>query len=118
MIDYLVSANSATSLNPDGSPLTFRTAVHGAERDSWKNAEDTEISRLLNTTTRHAIHLEEQPLGRRDDTTYYNLKQKKKYNDDDMNKVYAFEVQQVVIASTTTGLRKLTPQPYPLLSCF
>ena len=35
MIDHLASANSATSLNvnPDGSPLTFRTAIHGAERD-------------------------------------------------------------------------------------
>jgi hypothetical protein len=88
-INHLASANSAASLNvnPDGSPLTFRTAVHGAERDSWKNAEDIEISRLLDTTTMHAIHLEEQPLDRRSDTTYYNPKPKEKY-DDDMNKVY------------------------------
>ena len=88
-INHLASANSAASLNvnPDGSPLTFRTAVHGAERDSWKNAEDIEISRLLDTTTMHAIHLEEQPLDRRGDTTYYNPKPKEKY-DDDMNKVY------------------------------
>jgi len=70
-IDHLVSANSAVSLNvnPDGSPLTFRTAVHGAERESWKDAEDTEISRLLDTSTMHAIHLEQQPLDRRGDTT-------------------------------------------------
>ena len=88
-INHLASANSAASLNvnPDGSPHTFRTAVHGAERDSWKNAEDIEISRLLDTTTMHAIHLEEQPLDRRSDTTYYNPKPKEKY-DDDMNKVY------------------------------
>jgi hypothetical protein len=44
-IHHLASANSAVSLNvnPDGSPLTFRTAVHGAERESWKDTEDTEI---------------------------------------------------------------------------
>ena len=58
-INHLASANSAASLNvnPDGSPHTFRTAVHGAERDSWKNAEDIEISRLLDTTTMHATAL-------------------------------------------------------------
>ena len=88
-IHHLASANSAISLNvnPDGSPLTFRTAVHGAERESWKDAEDTEISRLLDTSTMHAIHLEQQPLDRRGDTTYYNPKPKEKY-DDAMNKVY------------------------------
>ena len=78
---------ASLNVNPDGSPLTFRTAVHGAERDSWKEAEDTEISRLIDTATMHAIHSEEQPLDRRGDTTYYNPKPKEKY-DDQMNKVY------------------------------
>jgi hypothetical protein len=35
----------------------------------------------------HAIHLEQQPLDRRGDTTYYNPKPKEKF-DDAMNKVY------------------------------
>jgi hypothetical protein len=88
-IDHLARANAATPLNvnPDGSPLTYRTATHGKESDQWKNAEDTEIDRLLTTTTMHAIHLNQQPLDRRGDTTYYNPKPKEKY-DDDMHKVY------------------------------
>ena len=74
-------------VNPDGSPLTFRTAKHGADRPQWQDAEDTEIDRLLATATMHAIHLDQQPLDRRGDTTYYNPKPKEKY-DDNMNKVY------------------------------
>ena len=83
------SANSARPLNvnPDGSPLTYRTATHGADSADWLKAEDTEWDRLLGTKTCHAIHLHQQPLDRRGDTTYYNPKPKEKY-DDDMNKVY------------------------------
>ena len=90
MIDHLASANGAASLNvnPDGSPLTFRTTVHSAERNSWKNAEDTVISRLLDTTTMHAIHLEEQSLDRRGDTTYFNPKPKEKYDEGMNKKIY------------------------------
>ena len=88
-IDHLAHANAAAPLNvnPDGSPLTFQTAIRGVDRPSWKIAEDTEVSRLLDTTTMHPIHSQQQPLDRRGDTTYYNPKPKEKY-DDDMNKVY------------------------------
>jgi hypothetical protein len=88
-IDHLAQANAAAPLNVnlDGSPLTFKTAKHGAERPHWQDAEDVEINRLIDTTTMHGIHLAQQPLDRRGDTTYYNPKPKEKY-DDDMNKVY------------------------------
>ena len=88
-VDHLARANAAKPLNvnPDGSPLTYQSATHGAERPNWKNAEDAEIDRLLATATMHPIHLDQQPLDRRGDTTYYNPKPKEKY-DDDMNKTY------------------------------
>ena len=88
-IDHLAQANAAAPLNvnPDGSPLTFQTAKRGAERPNWQDAEDFEIDRLIDTTTMHGIHLAQQPLDRRSDTTYYNPKPKEKY-DDDMSKVY------------------------------
>jgi hypothetical protein len=87
--DYIAHANAVAPLNvnPDGSPLTFQTAVRGIERPNWKMAEDIEISRLLDTTTMHPILLHQQLVDRREDTTYYNPKPKEKY-DDDMNKVY------------------------------
>ena len=72
------------NVNPDGSPLTYRTATHGPESEDWQTAEAAEIDRLLDTTTMHAIHLHQQPSDRRGDTTYYNPKPKEKY-DDEMN---------------------------------
>ena len=58
-IDHIASVNSAAVLNvnPDGSPLTYRTAKHGAERSDWQGAEDSEWDRLFDTTTCHGIHL-------------------------------------------------------------
>ena len=54
-IDHLAQANAAAPLNVnlDGSPLTFKTAKHGAERPNWQDAEDVEIDRLIDTTTMH-----------------------------------------------------------------
>ena len=71
-IDHLAQANAAVLLNvnPDGSPLTFRTAKDGPERPNWQDAEDAEIDRLLHTSTMHGIHLVQQPSDRRSDTTY------------------------------------------------
>ena len=88
-VNHLAQANAVAPLNVnlDGSPLTFKTAKHGAERPHWQEAEDAEIDRLIDTTTMHAIHLDQQPLDRRGDTTYYNPKPKEKY-DDEMKKVY------------------------------
>ena len=80
-INHLAHTNAVVTplnVNPDGSPLTFRTATRGIDRPSWKVAEDTEISRLLTTKTMHPIHLQQQPLDRRSDTTYYNPKPKEK----------------------------------------
>ena len=68
-------------------PLTYRTATRREESEQWKDAEDTEKDRLLETKTMHSIHLHQQPLDRRGGTTYYNPKPKEKY-DDDMHKVY------------------------------
>ena len=84
------SANAARPLNvnPDGSPLTYCTATHdGADSADWLKAEHTEWNRLLETKPCHAIHLHQQTLDRRGDTTYYNPKPKEKY-DDDINKIY------------------------------
>ena len=80
-------ATAPLNVNPDGSPLTYRTATHGPESEDWHTAEATEIDHLLATTTMHAIHLHQQPSDRRGDTTYHNPKPKEKY-DDEMNKVY------------------------------
>jgi hypothetical protein len=83
-IDHIAHANAVAPLNVN--PLTFQTTIRGIERPNWKITEDTEISRLLDTTTMHPIQLHQQPEDRRGDTTYYNPKPKEKY-DDDMNKV-------------------------------
>jgi hypothetical protein len=65
-LDHVSRANAATPLNvnPDGSPLTYRTATRGEESEQWKSAEDTEKDRLLETKTMHPIHLHQQPLDR------------------------------------------------------
>jgi hypothetical protein len=107
-VDHIAQANAVTPLNvnPDGSPLSYRTATRGPDRPSWKEAEDAEFDRLLDTTTMHPIHLSQQPIDRRTDTTYYNPKPKEKY-DDDMQKVY--RIRLAAIASTTTAL----PRPIP-----
>ena len=78
------SRRPSISISLDGSPLTFKTAKHGAERPHWQDAEDAEIDRLIETTTMHASI---SPIDHRGDITYYNPKPKEKY-DDDMNKVY------------------------------
>jgi hypothetical protein len=71
--DHIAHANAVALLNvnPDGSPLAIRCIER---RPNWKMAEDTEISRLLDTTTMHPIQLHQQPVDRRGDTTYYNPK--------------------------------------------
>jgi hypothetical protein len=42
-------------VNPDGSPLTYRTATHGVERPHWKDAEDAEFDRLLDKARRPLV---------------------------------------------------------------
>ncbi len=79
-VDHIAQANAVTPLNvnPDGSPLSYKTATHGPDRPSWKDAEDAEFDRLLDTSTMHPIHLAQQSMDRRSDTTYYNPKQAKR----------------------------------------
>jgi len=77
---------TALNLNQDGTPLTYRTAKSGPNRDHWQAAEDTEVSRLLDSQTMYPRHLHDQPLDRRKDTTYYNPQTKEKLKDNE--KVY------------------------------
>jgi len=104
LIDHLAPENSAskhhtqqtdhannaqtTSLNQneDGTPLTYRTAKSGPNKDSWQLAEDAEISRLLDSATMLPKHPNDQPTERRKDTTYYNPQTKEKITNDE--KVY------------------------------
>ena len=72
---------TALNLNQDGTPLTYRTAKSGPNRDHWQDAEDTEVSRLLDSQTMYPRHPQDQPLDRRKDTTYYNPQTKEKLKD-------------------------------------
>ena len=63
---YVVAA--PLNVNPDDSPLTYRTATYGPKSDA---AEAAEIDRFLDTTTTlyAIIHLHQQHSDRRGDTT-------------------------------------------------
>ena len=80
------ATDTALNLNPDGTPLTYRTAKSGPNRDHWQNAEDAEVSRLIDSHTMYPRHMHDQPLDRRKDTTYYNPQTKEKLKDNE--KVY------------------------------
>ena len=86
-ITHLAHANGASStalnLNEDGSPLTYRTAKSGPDKERWQEAEDTEISRLLDTPVMFPRHPSDQPSDRRGDTTYYNPQTKEKITDNE-----------------------------------
>ncbi len=57
------------NVNPDDSPLTYRTATHGPKSDVWNAAEAAEIDRFLHTTTMYAIiHLHQQHSDPRETT--------------------------------------------------
>jgi hypothetical protein len=89
-ITHLAHANGAAAtalnLNVDGTPLTYRSAKLGPDRDRWQAAEDAEISRLLETPVMFPRLPSEQPPDRRGDTTYYNPQTKEKVTADE--KVY------------------------------
>ena len=71
------------NLDTTGAPLRYKTAKKGPNKDSWQTAEDTEISRLLDTPVMYARHPHEQPADRRQDTTYYNPQVKEKIVDNE-----------------------------------
>lgn len=89
-ITHLAHANGASTtalnLNDDGSPLTYRTAKSGPNSARWQEAEDAEISRLLDTEVMFPRQPTDQPAERRSDTTYYNPQTKEKITDNE--KVY------------------------------
>ena len=66
------------NLAPDGSPLTYRAAKHGIDAPHWLAAESAEFDRLFASHTLRPIHLSDQHLPRRADTTYYNPQTKEK----------------------------------------
>ena len=68
----LGQANAALNLNPDGSPLTYRSALHGPNGAHWRQEEGNEICKLIDTETIHPVLPSDQPHDRRQDTTYYN----------------------------------------------
>ena len=73
-IDDLIIANKsngALNLTPDGKPLTYRLAK-SLDPDTWIEAEGIEIRKLLTTETINPIFRNQQPMDRRNDTTYYN----------------------------------------------
>ena len=75
----LHSANSATlNLDVTGKPLTYATAIHGPDRHHWIAAEVEEFNRLFETKTLTPLHIADQPIDRRKDTTYYNPQVKMK----------------------------------------
>ena len=80
------AAQPALNLNADGSPLTYSTAKKGPNTTHWQDAEDTEISRLIDSVVMHARYPHEQPADRKKDTTYYNPQTKEK--DTDSGKTY------------------------------
>jgi hypothetical protein len=71
-------AFAALNLAPDGRPLTYARAKGGPNAHRWVVAESEEIRRLITSGTLRAIHLSEQPINRRKDTTYYNPQVKEK----------------------------------------
>ena len=74
----LHEAHAALNLNPDGSPLTYRSALAGPNASHWRVAEGKEISKLIDTHTMRPIFASDQPVDRRKDTTYYNPQVKEK----------------------------------------
>jgi hypothetical protein len=61
------------NLNPDGTPLTMNTGLHGPFQKEWEHAADDEVRKLLTTTKTMAPVLKcDIPVDRRGDITYYN----------------------------------------------
>ena len=74
------SASAVSSLNlaADGSPLTYAKAIRSDQEPLWRQAEIEEFNRLFESNTMRPIHIHEQPVHRRKDTSYYNPQIKEK----------------------------------------
>jgi hypothetical protein len=73
-------ACTATDLDVNGRPLTYRTAIRSAHGSAWERAAVTELNRLLSSGTGRFIAHDAMPRNRR--AAYYNpvLKIKTKPN--------------------------------------
>ena len=76
------SANTALNLDDRGQPLTYASAKAGTNAPHWQHAESEELDRLLATHTIRPLQYSDQPLHRRQDTTYYNPQTKEKETPD------------------------------------
>ena len=76
------SANAALDLDDRGQPLIYASAKAGTNAAHWQHAESEELDRLLATNTLSPLLYSDQPLHRRQDTTYYNLQTKENENAD------------------------------------
>ena len=72
------SSDPILNLAADGNPLTFRSAIRGPEAKLWEASNGEEIGRLIDSKTLVAIHLRDQPVAERKQTTYYNPQVKEK----------------------------------------
>jgi Reverse transcriptase (RNA-dependent DNA polymerase) len=74
------AATTTLNLDEHGQPLRYSTAKTGPNALQWQQAESEELDRLLATETIRPIFLDQQPIDRRRDTTYYNPQTKEKQN--------------------------------------
>ena len=74
------SASAVSSLNlaPDGSPLTYAKAILSNQELQWRQAKIKEFNRLFSSNAMKPLHIHEQPMYRRKDTSYYNPQIKEK----------------------------------------
>jgi hypothetical protein len=74
------SATRALNLNPDGSPLTFTSALRGEDRDIWRDSNVAELDRFFDTGCWHAILPKDMAPGAQ--ATYYGPKVREKLKTD------------------------------------
>ena len=88
--------NASLNLDAKGAPLKYKSAKAGPNQKFWEGAEAIEINKLLDTQTIDPIHLSQQPLNRRKDTTYYNPQVKEKPGNDGINQDTIFRIRGTI----------------------
>jgi hypothetical protein len=79
-LPHINATQTTLNLNPDGSPLTYRSTHKGPNSSEWRRMDGDEIARLIDSGTMSAIARSDCPQNRFPDITYYNPKPKEKYN--------------------------------------
>jgi hypothetical protein len=64
------------NLQPDGTPLTYRSAMRGPNKDEWLQSDSREIDRLFTLECMEAVSPQDVPPGKT--ATYYNPQVKEK----------------------------------------